>query len=161
MRANLIAPLSLLLLTGAVAPTKPPSIQGTYRLVSRDLPDGTRQVPPNIVGLLTFTAKYRNFNIYWKDPNGKAVSLSNIATYQLSDKEYRETNVYYFVNDETQGKKPSYDLAATSGASPITIKGTRIEMQLPLHEEPMVAFDGDRLTASSEGEFVDHWVRVP
>jgi hypothetical protein len=162
MRAYLaLGPLPLILLTGAIAHPNALSIKGTYRLVSRDLPDGTKQVPPNIVGLITFTTKYRNFNIYWKDASGKAMSISNIATYQLTDKEYRETNVYYLTNDEIGGKGLSYDLSATSGASPVAMKGTRIAMQLPLHDEPKVVFEGNRMTATREGAFVDHWVRAP
>jgi hypothetical protein len=153
--------LSLILLTSAIAHPKGPSIKGSYRLVSRDLADGSKQVPPNIMGLITFTTKYRNFNIYWKDAGGKAVSISNIATYQLTDKNYRETNVYYLMNDESGGKGLSYDLSATSGSSPVVVKGARIEMKLPLHDEPRVTFEGNRLTATREGEFVDHWVRVP
>jgi hypothetical protein len=162
MRAYLaLSSLAAIVLTGAATTPKGSSIQGTYRLVSRDLSDGTKQVPPDIVGLITYTAKYRNFNIYWKDAKGKAVSISNIATYQLTPKEYRETNVYYLMNDESSGKGLSYDLSATSGSSPVVMKGTRIEIQLPLHNEPKVVFQGNTFTATREGAFVDHWVRVP
>jgi hypothetical protein len=161
MRNSLsLALVSLVLLTGATSHASP-SIKGTYRLVSRDLPDGTKQVPPNIVGLITYTTKYRNFNIYWKGANGKPVSISNIATYKLTGKEYRETNVYYLTNDEAGGKGLSYDLSPTSAASPISMKGTRLQMKLPLHDEPTVVFDGEKMTATREGAFVDHWVRVP
>ena len=63
MRPDLaVASLSLVLVTAASAPPKPPSIEGTYRLVSRDVPDGSKQVPPAIDGLITFTKGYRNFN---------------------------------------------------------------------------------------------------
>lgn len=162
MRAYLaLSSASLILLTGSSGHPKPPSITGSYRLVARDLPDGTKQVPPDIVGLITYTTKYRNFNIYWKDANGKPVSISNIATYQLTGKEYRETNVYYLMNDESGDKGLSYDLSATSGVSPVSIKGSRVQMQLPLHNEPMVVFEENRLTATREGAFVDHWERVP
>jgi hypothetical protein len=161
MRNSLsFALVSLALLTGATWHASP-SIKGTYRLVSRDLPDGTKQVPPNIVGLITYTTKYRNFNIYWKGANGKPVSISNIATYQLTGKEYQETNVYYLTNDEAGGKGVSYDLSPTSAASPISMKGTRLQMKLPLHDEPTVVFDGEKMTATRKGAFVDHWVRVP
>ena len=85
MRAYLaLGPLSLILLTSAVAPPKSPNIEGTYRLISRDMADGTKLVPPNITGLITFTKRYRNFNVYWKDGSGKATSISAIATYQLT-----------------------------------------------------------------------------
>jgi hypothetical protein len=162
MRAYLaLGSLPLILLTGAIANPNAPTIRGTYRLVSRDQADGTKQVPPDIVGLITFTGKYRNFNIYWKGANGKPVSISNIATYQLTAKEYRETNIYYAVNDEAGGKGISYDLSATSGSSPASIKSTRVKVKLPLHDEPTVVFEGGKLTATKEGAFVDHWVRVP
>jgi hypothetical protein len=162
MRAYLtLGPLSLILLTGAIASSKPPSIQGAYRLVERDLANGTKQVPPDIVGMITYTSKYRNFNIYWKGADGKPVSISTIASYQLTPKEYRETNIYSVVNDESRGKGPIYDLSTTSAASPVTMKGRRIEMQLPLHDEPKIAFEGNKFTATREGVFVDHWERVP
>ena len=165
MRADLaLASLSLVFLNGAVAPLKPPSIEGTYRLVSRDLPDGSKQLPPVIAGLLTYTRGYRNFNIYWKDARGKAFSVSIVATYELTPKEYREKSVFFLVNDEIAGKAPSYDWSDASGASPVTITGQRIAMKLPLHGEPDIVFEGNHVTATGKGvfgTFVDHWDRVP
>ena len=165
MHANLaLASVSLLFLTGAVAPVKAPSIEGTYRLVSRDLPDGSKQVPPAIYGLDTYTKGYRNFNIYWKDARGKVLSVSEVATYQLTPKEYREKSIFFLVNDEISGKGVSYDLSAPSGVSPVTISGTRIETKLPLHGEPDIVFEGNKATATGKGAFgtfVDHWERVP
>jgi hypothetical protein len=160
MRYFALGSLALTLLTGATNIDNPPSIRGTYQLVSRDLADGTKQVPPNIVGMITFTAKYRNFNIYWKGPNGKPVSISKIARYQLTGKEYRETNVYFSINDEAGGKGISYELSETSGSSPVMTKGTRIHIKPPLNDEPSLVFDGNKMTATREGVFVDHWVRV-
>ena len=165
MRADFaLASLSLLFLTGAVVPPKPPSLEGSYRLASRDLPGGSRQVPPAIGGLITYTKGYRNFNIYWKDASGKLFSVSSVATYDLTPKEYREKSIFFLVNDEIGGKGVSYDLSGESGASPVTITGMRVEMQLPLHGEPQIAFEGNRVTATGKGAFgtfVDHWQRVP
>ncbi len=165
MRNDLaLASLSLLFLTGAVAPAKPPSLEGSYRLASRDLPDGSTQVPPAIDGLITYTKGYRNFNIYWKDASGKLFSVSSVATYELTPKEYREQSIFFLVNDEIGGKGVSYDLSGESGASPVTITGMRVEMQLPLHGEPQIAFEGNWVTATGKGAFgtfVDHWERVP
>ena len=165
MRADFaLASLSLLFLTGAVVPPKPPSLEGSYRLASRDLPGGSRQVPPAIDGLITYTKGYRNFNIYWKDASGKLFSVSSVATYELTPKEYREKSIFFLINDEIGGKGVSYDLSGESGASPVTITGMRVEMQLPLHGEPQIAFEGNRVTATGKGAFgafVDHWERVP
>lgn len=165
MRPSLaLLSLSLIIFTGAVVPGKPPSIEGTYRLVSRDLPDGSKQVPPAIDGLLTFTKGYRNFNIYWKDARGKSFSISYVATYRLTTTEYRERSIFFLINDEISGKGVSYDLSGQSGASPVTITGTRVRMQMPLHGEPEVAFEGTKMAATGKGDFgtfVDHWERVP
>ena len=159
-----LASLSLIVLTGAVASPKPPSIEGSYRLVSRDFPDGSKQVPPAVNGLITYTKGYRNFNIYWKDAGGKLFSVSYVATYQLTPKEYREKSIFFQVNDEIGGKGVSYDLSDQSAASPVTITGMRVQMQMPLHGEPEVAFEGNKMTATGKGvfgTFVDNWERVP
>jgi hypothetical protein len=137
-----------------------PSIEGTYTLVSRDLPNGTKQVPPDILGLLTYTKEYRNFNVYWKDAGGKSISISAMTTYTLTEKEYTEKSLYYLVNDEIGGKGVSYDLSRPMGTGPVSIKERRIEIQLPLHGEPSVVFEDDKLTATRKDAFVDHWERV-
>lgn len=165
MRTTLaLASLPLIFLTGAAAPLKPPSIEGTYRLVSRDLPDGSKQVPPTMDGLMTFTKGYRNFNIYSKDARGKVFSVSYVATYRLTPNEYREKSIFFLVNDEIGGKAVSYDLSAPSGTSPVKVTGIRIETKLPLHGEPDIVFEGNKMTATGKGvygTFVDHWHRVP
>lgn len=137
-----------------------PGIEGTYKFVKRVLPDGKEQVPPDINGLLTYTGSYRNFNIYWKDPEGKVFSISYIAAYELTPEEYSENCIYYMVNDQIGGKGISYDFSNPSGKSPVKVEGGRIEFKLPLHNEPVVVFDGDGFTATREGEFVDHWEKV-
>ena len=36
-----------------------PSIEGTYQLVRRELPDGTAQLPPAVRGMITYTKEFR------------------------------------------------------------------------------------------------------
>jgi len=140
--------------------SKPLSIEGTYRLVRRDLPDGTKQWPPDFLGLMTYTKQYRNFNVYWKDAKGKLFSIAYVATYKLTEKEYSERSEYHMLNDEISGTGVTYDLSGLSGTSPVAIKSGRIEFQLPLYGEPFVVFEGDKFTASRPGAFVDHWEKV-
>jgi hypothetical protein len=165
MRTNLIlASLSLCFLTGVAVAQKAPSIAGTYRLVSRVMPDGSTQVPPMIDGLMTYTVGYRNFNVHWKNAAGKTFSVSYAASYALTPKEYREKSIFFLINDEISGKGVNYDVSGASGTSPVTITGTAIGFQLPLHGEPALVFDGNTLTATAIGPFgtfVDHWERVP
>lgn len=146
--------------TATAQPAMAPNIDGTYRFVSRDLPDGTKQMPPDVVGVNSFSHGYRNFNIYWHDAQGKRFSISYIASYKFIGKEYSEKSLYMMVNDEIGGKGLSYDLTGPSGKAPVTVDGARISFQFPNYGEPAVVFDGNGLTATRAGAFVDHWVKV-
>jgi hypothetical protein len=154
------AALGLTQTATAAGPMKAPSIDGTYRFVSRDLPDGTKQQPPDVVGLITFSHGYRNFNVYWHDAQGKRFSISYVASYKFTGKEYSEKSLYMMVNDEIGGKGISYDLTGPSGKAPVTVDGARISFQYPNYGEPAVVFEGDTMTATRAGVFVDHWEKV-
>src|SRR5256885_17247808 len=102
--ASLLMGIAALIACAGQAAAEAPSIEGTYKLVSRELPNGTKQGPPDVLGLITYTKEYRNFNVYVKDATGTSFSISSISTYKLTDKEYSEKNIYYMVNDEGGGK---------------------------------------------------------
>ncbi|MGH7542805.1 MAG: hypothetical protein ACREK7_02605 [Gemmatimonadota bacterium] len=155
--ATLASMLAVLGLTPAER--NPIDLEGTFRLVSRDLPDGTTVGPPETQGLLTYADGYRNFNIYWTDADGNGVSIAIVAEYELTEDTYTETNVYTMVNEAAAGGVV-YDLAPTSGSSPVTRGEATLSMKLPLRDEPDVVVTADGLTATREGEFVDHWERV-
>ena len=78
----------MVLLFALSASAQAPSIEGTYQLISRKLPDGTMLKPPDIMGLYTFTKTHIHFNIVRKDATGKfrsssIVSTSDVRTYLL------------------------------------------------------------------------------
>jgi hypothetical protein len=161
-RSMLAVAVGVLAIAMVGAATSQPSeggIEGTYRLVSRDLPDGTMVRSPEIFGLMTYSHGYRNFNIYWKEGD-KAFSIGMASEYKLADETYSETDLYYAVNDEIGGKGMSYDLSRRVGSSPVTRDHGRLSFQMPLHDEPAVVFDRNGFTATREGAFVDHWERV-
>ena len=64
-----------------------PSIEGTYQLVRRELPDGTVQLPPAVKGMITYTKEFRNFSVVWKDDQGRFYSECYVARYTLTDQE--------------------------------------------------------------------------
>ncbi len=156
-----IAVLALMLCGGlgaGAAPVKAiPSIEGNYVIDYRELPDGRKIHAPEIVGMMTFSKDHRNFNLYWTD-DGRPCSLSTISTYTLSDKEYTEVNLYRA--DNAAGKGVTYDVAPAQGKSPVTAKAGGFEFILPLHSEPVVAFDKSGFTATRKGAFVDHWKKM-
>jgi hypothetical protein len=143
-----------------------PSIMGTWKLVSRKLPDGTKITPPTCEGLQTFTKTMRNFNVAWVDNAGKHFSYSVISNYELTDKEYTETLQYSCMNDEigimkdkAAGSGPTYVMKSESKTMPVTIDGTKIKFHFPF-DPPEAVFDGNTLTATLDGGFVDTWERL-
>jgi hypothetical protein len=93
-----------------------PTIEGTYKLISRRLPDGTMQLPSNIVGLMTYTKHYRSLQIMWTEPDGKIYSLSSGAIYELTPKQYTETLLFITENDQISGKGTRYNLSSEPAA---------------------------------------------
>ncbi len=142
---------------GGVTNVGGPSIAGTYRLMSRDLPDGSVQRPPDVEGLITLTRDYRNLNVTWLDKDGNRFSRSGISRYKLGQGVYSETNIYYFTGE---GDSVEFDGSPTSGTAPTVLDNRELEFQLPLHNEPLVVFTNAGFTATIHGQFVDHWERV-
>jgi hypothetical protein len=141
-----------------------PTIEGTYSLSRRELPDGTVQLPPAVKGMMTFTRNFRNFSVVWKDEQGKFYSECYVARYSLTEEAYAETSEYLIVDDQIGGKGISYDLSATTSRSEVSIEGTRITFALPQPFEKAlsitVEFDGDILKATGKDQFVDYWEKV-
>jgi hypothetical protein len=126
MRLVLTSALTLGVIASAIvtspALAQTPNIEGSYRLVSRTLKDGTVIKPPEIVGLQTYTKEYRNFNISFKDPEGKMISRSLIATYTLTPTEYTEKPLFHIY---VQGNEIR-NAIDESARSKVTIDGQRI-----------------------------------
>ena len=141
-----------------------PNIEGTYRLIRRELPDGTVQLPPVVKGVISFTKEFRNFSVVWRDDKGKFYSECYFARYALTDKQYTETQEYLIVNDQIEGKGISYDLSSTTASSPVSCEGARVRFALPQAFEKalsiIVEFEGAKLKASGKGLFVDFWEKV-
>ncbi|HEY7535105.1 MAG TPA: hypothetical protein VH878_04090 [Thermodesulfobacteriota bacterium] len=137
-------------------------IEGTYKLVRRKLSDGTIKRPPDIMGLLTYTKQFRNFNVMWKNDKGKLFSLSYIASYKLTKTKYSEKNLYLMINDQINNKGISYDLRGQNGSSPVTVTKRGIKFKLPLFNDPTLIFEANKFTAQPPGsiDFVDTWVKV-
>jgi hypothetical protein len=147
------------LLFAISASAQTPSIEGTYQLVSRKLPDGTVQKPPDVMGLFTYTKTHRNFNVVVKDATGKFASLSLVSTYRLTATEYSETLLFSIRTDQIGGKDTVYDLSGLTGSTPVKMEDGRLQFKVPF-ERPTLVFEGNKITASVEGGFVDVWEKV-
>ena len=152
--------IMVVLLSAMAASAQTLSIEGTYQISSRKLPDGTMLRPPNIMGLLTYTKSHRNFNIVIKDATGKLYSYSLVSTYTLTATEYSETRLFSILNDQIGGKDIVYDLSEKTRSVLVKMEGGRLQFKPPF-DPPALVFEGNKMTATLEGGFVDVWEKVP
>jgi hypothetical protein len=90
---------------------------------------------------------------------GKFFSYSLVSTYTLTPTEYRETRLFSILNDQIGGKDIVYDLSGKMQSVPVTIDGRRLQFKLPF-DPPAAVFEGDKMTATAEGQFIDVWEKV-
>ena len=128
------------------------SIEGTYRLVSRTLKDGTVLKPPEVIGLQTFTKEHRQFNIIGKDPEGKIISRSIGATYKLTPTEYTETPLFHIF---VRGQEIR-NLSDQPQRTTVAVDGGRITFKT---EQRVAVYEGNKFTATADGN-VDVWEKV-
>ncbi|MBI4625732.1 MAG: DUF4440 domain-containing protein [Verrucomicrobia bacterium] len=139
-----------------------PNIAGTYKLVSRKLPDGRMIYPPAITGLYSITSTTINFNIVETQSDGKVSSGSSISTYRLTEKEFVPTRQFSMMTED--GKVTLLDRSSKAESRPAIVRGSRIEFTPPAwnatNASPLHVFDGNTLVATAAGEFIDTWEKV-
>jgi hypothetical protein len=145
---------ALILLAGS-AVAQAPNIEGTYHLVSRTLKDGRVIAPPEVIGLQTYTKKYRQFNIVSKDPEGNVVSRSIIATYTLTPAEYTETPLLHVL---VRGQEVR-NLSGQPQRSTVKVEGGRMTLAPREFEQRTTMFEANGFTATS-AENVDRWEKI-
>ena len=132
--ASVLGPCAL----AQVAAAGEPTLEGTWVLDHRVMPDGRTRTAPDVIGVMTFIGGLRNMNVYW-DADGKPSSISLIVRYKF---------------DASQ-----YDTKKEHGSSPVTTKDGKSSWQFPLYGKRSVEITAEGLTARGK-DFVDHWKRV-
>ena len=145
--------VTAVILSASAALAQPPGIEGTYRLVSRTLRDGTVVRPPDVMGLQTYTKTHRNFNILSRDTDGQVTSRSIVATYTLTSTEYVETVLFHIL---VRGTEIRRELMAPAQRSAVSVDAQRIQFRL---EQRVTVYEGNRFTATSPAS-VDVWEKV-
>ena len=129
---------------------------GTYRLVKRQLSDGTVLTPPAVQGMGTFKNGMYQLIVFWRTPDGKPASLSSLSKWEWSETEVSATPLVVIFDD---GSGPVYAVGGETKRAPVARQGRRVSHQHPTDPVFMV-WEGEEQTATLEGVFVDHWERV-
>lgn len=136
-----------------------PSIAGTYRFAYRQFENGTRQQPPMVNGLMTFTDGYRNLNIMEHDARNRIVILTSVSRYSLTDSVYAE-HLQYSVS-ATFGQNGRLAVDSNRDESvPVTTGADGSISFRELVNGLRLTFTADSMTVTMPGTFVDHWARV-
>ena len=133
-------------------------LDSSWRLVMRKLPDGTVQTPPTVQGMFTSKNGVRQLIVFWPAPDGKPASLSELSKWERSAAEVAVTPMLV-IFDDGSGKGPVYAVGGDRKIAPVARQGNRISYQDPI-DAPYIVWEGDRMTATLEGVFVDSWERV-
>ena len=145
--------------SGGTPAASGPSIAGTYQFAYRALNDGTRQEPPMVDGLMTFTDGYYTVNVMEHDAQGHVVVMSSVSRYSLTDSLFTEHLQFHYWT--TLGQKGNGTVEhGLEKSAPLTIgaDGT-ISFVEPL-VGVLLVFTADSATVTMQNAFVDHLVRV-
>ena len=132
-------------------------MDGTWRLVKRQLPDGSVLTPPAVYGRSTTNNGVNHLLVFWPTPDGKSASLSSMSKWEWSAAEVAVTPMV-LVFDEGNGKPPLYLVGGDVKRSPLQREGGKVSYQHPL-DPPFMVVEGDRSVATVKGAFVDYWER--
>jgi hypothetical protein len=153
--------LAFCTILGAVpAAAQSSTIAGSWKLVSRTLPDGAVVKTPDLQGLMTFSHGYRHISVVFRTPDGKFGSFSALARFKISGTEYTETRMFRVFDDPSSGRGVDYQTSGDTKVVPVQKRGREVRIEAPF--DPVIwLFEGRQMTATAVGgEFKDSWERV-
>jgi len=148
----------LAVFAGSPAFAQDEGLEGKWVLTKRKLPDGTILRPPQVQGQFSVHRGLNQLVVFWPMSNGSSASLSSISKWEWSESEVAVTP-FLMIFDDGSGKPPAYSVGGDTKRSPVTRNGGVVSYQHPT-DPPFNVWDGDHLTATFEGVFVDYWERV-
>jgi hypothetical protein len=157
MTQRVLRILAVLALLGSFE-TFADGLEGKWVLVKRMLPDGKVLTPPAVLGQFSIQNGLNQLVVFWPMPNGNSASLSSINKWDWTRTLVTVTPILS-IFDDGSGKPPVYTVGGSQKSSPISRNGNIVSYQHPT-DPPFNVWDGDKLTATFEGVFVDYWERV-
>ena len=141
------------------APSRAPSIDGTYELTKRVTANGTVLRPPTVVALYGLDRGRFNLNLFVKNPDGTIASESTIGRYTFSRKQYCEWIVYTTRNNLDRPGVTNAAPALANHCAPITWKNRRFTFSPP-GEGVTMSVGAGSFTARIDDGGVDYWTKI-
>lgn len=155
-----VAAVSSVALSQAIAaPKQAASIDGTYELVRRVLPNGTVLRPPDVMALYTLSRGRFSLNLFFKNPDGTLASESSIGRYSFDRERYCEWISYTTRNNLDQPGVTNTAPALAQHCAAVAVRRRRYEFSPPGEGVAMrVGHEG--FEAKIEGGGTDYWTKV-
>ena len=123
----------MVLLYAITASAQAPSIEGTYQLISRKLPDGTMLSPPEIMGLFTYTEEPQNREHCPEGRDGQILlELQRVHLHADGHGVQRDRASSASSTTRSVGRTSSTTSHRETRSTPVTVEGGRIQFKHPL-----------------------------
>jgi len=86
-----------------------------------------------------------------------AVLTSSLSGYRIEGEVAATPLLVIF--DDGSGKPALYAVGGETKRTPVTRQGARMSYQHPI-DAPFIVWEGDKLTATLDGAFIDYWEKV-
>lgn len=141
------------------APYSAASIDGTYQLVRRVLPNGKQVRPPDVMAIYTLSHGQFSLNLFFKNPDGALASESTIGRYTFSGAEYCEWIAYTTRNNLDRPGVTNAPPKVAQHCAPVALKNGRYEFSPP-GEGVTMSVGAEGFDAKIDGGGVDYWTKV-
>jgi hypothetical protein len=130
----------------------------TWRLVKRELPNGAVLTPPDAYGMSSTRNGLNELVVFARAPDGKMTSVTGLSKWEWSEDRVTVTPLLRIV-DMGDGKPPRYLVGGEAKSSTLAKSAGSVRYQHPI-DPPFIVLEGDRMTATLDGVFVDYWEKM-
>jgi hypothetical protein len=140
-------------------PRQPASIDGTYELVRRVLPNGAELRPPDVMALYTLSHGQFSLNLFFKNSDGTLASESTIGRYTFSRGKYCEWIAYTTRNNLDRPGVTNTAPVLAEHCTAVTLKNGRYEFSPP-GEGVAMSVGAEGFDAKIDGGGTDYWTKA-
>ncbi|HEY2047949.1 MAG TPA: hypothetical protein VGH03_01295 [Caulobacteraceae bacterium] len=135
------------------------SIDGTYELTERVLPNGTVLRPPSVMALYTLSHGRFSLNLFFKNPDGTLASESTIGRYTFTQQKYCEWIAHTIRNNFGRPGVSNTTPVLAQHCAPVTSQNGRYRFSPP-GEGLVMSVRAEGFEARIDGGVTEYWTKV-